>query len=310
MTYPKDWSTTAGIYLDIPEHIYHADRASVNNSALKRIGESPKQCRDYLDNPHKPTPPQSLGRLLHAMVLEPVTVNDKFYCVPQINPDTGGPARRNTKHWARCEGEAGDRQMISYPDWEKAGAIAREAMESPAWQWLLEGSQFEVTIVWQDSEAYRSALSEHLAAQEREDFVGWPTNLWCRGRIDIWKPYTEGAVIFADPKTAADPFEGPFSRAINNFGYHQQNAFYSDGGFANGVDVHAFVFPVIQSKRPYEVALYDLVPRAVDKGRRLYLKRLQLFATCVKNGEWPPLSNTLQPIDIPGYAYYDDEETL
>lgn len=318
-TFPDNWSTTPGIYDDIPAEVYHNDRSATSNSLLSVIDQSPNQYRWRLNQPGEPTPPQRLGGLAHAMILEPHTVKACYWRVPEHSP-TGAVQKRGSGKWwkEKWEPEAAGREMIMHSEWVRCAEMARVTQANDFWVWLLEGAVLERTYVWRDDEAFRAMVGQSIGGD-----AGKPSGMFLRCRMDIVRRH-QGALYYADVKTAKKPFPRYFQRALDGYDYDCQAAFYWDGGRASGEDPKEFYFPVIQSEAPFETDHpYEFDQDAgLESGRRTYLRRLDKLAQCLERDEWPSFNDgRIRPISVSPWKLsrhqvseewpeYDDEEEI
>ena len=61
---------------------------AISRSELWHIRESPQKFKYYKENPPEPTPSLLFGQVFHKMLLEPVTFDDEFVVVPEVNRRT------------------------------------------------------------------------------------------------------------------------------------------------------------------------------------------------------------------------------
>ncbi|MEU0871624.1 PD-(D/E)XK nuclease-like domain-containing protein [Nocardia brasiliensis] len=164
------------------------------------------------------------------------------------------------------------------------------------------------------ADAARSHPRLGIALRRGEpELSGWwrdvETGIECRVRPDIvYRPHGDrGPALAVDLKTSttADPDE--FARSVVKFGYDQQHDWIVDGLAAHGIET-ACVFLVVSKQPPYLVSAVELVPAAVDRGRRLNRKARALFRRCVDTGEWPGHSPEIHQIDLPTWAYREDDQ--
>ena len=90
----------------------------------------------------------------------------------------------------------------------------------------------------------------------------------CKARFDM----LQNDVII-DLKTCRDASPSGFKKAIRNFSYHQQAAFYLDG-----IKAHKFYFVFIEKKEPYDIVIIDFI--SLEDGRKAYkagIKNINTF---------------------------------
>lgn len=89
-------------------------------------------------------------------------------------------------------------------------------------------------------------------------------------------------------KKTQDARAEAFSRAIDNYRYHVQDAFYSDVfGWATGKELVSFRFLAVEQELPHACKVYMLDETSRQEGRRLYREALNTYAHCLQTGQWP-----------------------
>ena len=140
---------------------------------------------------------------------------------------------------------------------------------------LLDGEAKEVSVLWTDP------------------FSGLP----CKARPDI----LPGKSVVADIKKTRDASESHFQRAILQFGYHRQAAFYLDGiekATKERFDIFAFI--VVESNPPYRTEVYTLSPEFIEHGRNEYQFLINIENRCRAANHWPNYtSNEVTEIGLP-----------
>jgi hypothetical protein len=146
---------------------------------------------------------------------------------------------------------------------------------------LAEGSgQPEQSLFWQDR----------------------PTGVWRRARLD-WMPYGNGGrLIVPDYKTAVSAAPSAIEKAMQNYGYHQQAAWYLDGVKALGGGDAAFVFIVQEKTPPYLVTVVELDAITLRIGRDRNRQAIDLYRQCVTEDQWPGYTDSIELISLPAWA--------
>ena len=125
------------------------------------------------------------------------------------------------------------------------------------------------------------------------------TGILKRCRIDRMH---EGGNAITDIKTTVDARYGEFQKAIANYGYHVQGAYYLDICNELGMEKECFVILALEKEPPYAVACYQLSTDAIETGRKLYRKWLETLAECIEQDEWPGYPEKFNVIDLPAWA--------
>ena len=220
-----------------------------------------------------------LGRAFHCRVLEPHLYGSEFAVMPHFQGRGSTAAKEG---WlAGAEG----RTVIRHEDSIRVDAMAR-AIErkreklsgTVAGRILDDDCQREISAYWIDP----------------------ATGVLCRSRMDIFAPGLSGGVI-GDLKSCLDASPEAFQRSIMRWRYHVQAAYYIDGCAALGIRIKSFVLFAVESRPPFEVAIYRLSPETIDIGRKEYRKDLAKYASHIESGEWPGYPDTVETITLPDW---------
>ena len=273
-----------GIVRSLPIDVYHSDRTAISNTGLNDIGRSPLHFHKLHLDPRRPPPedkPSHLhGNLCHCATLEPDEF-DKRYKVGPIN----------------------DKRLVAWKEWERE---TRKIIGNGVT--LITPEQREVALA--QAESIRSnpdvaALMSDGQAEVSAYWVDPVTGVRCRCRPDFRAATGKRgrASILLDVKTygTSDPEE--FRRQVERMEYHQQAAYYTDGyAVASQQPVVAFVFIAVEDKYPFLSSAVMLDDDSLEAGRRLYRKRLDRYATCLRENVWPGYSNTIELIRLSNWT--------
>ena len=260
-----------GIYQNIPNEAYHAG-PGISKSGLWTIHSStPAHYR--FPPPREEKAHFTFGEAAHLAILEP----DEFE-----NTVFRGPDDRRGNKWKDAVEYCGidGKLLLAASDYDAALAI-RDAVHADAWiNSIVTGGErmVEASGYWVDEE----------------------TGVLCRCRPDLYR--TDLGVIL-DVKTTRDAGPKDFAKSVVNYGYHGQEAFYTDGMRALGQQVDAFVFLAFEKESPYAKAVYELPPSIVEEGRAIIRKSLDTYADCVKRNAWPAYGDGVQELQFPRWAY-------
>ena len=254
---------------DLSNERYHAS-AGVSNSGLKLIAESTPAhyfaaYRDP-DRVRKTTRPQMIGTAIHAAALEPAAFAGEYIVSPYPDRRAAG-----FKAWSGAQSK-----IILTPDeaHNVAGMHASLQGHSRVRRLLSAPGQFEFSIYAIDPQ----------------------TGQLCKVRFD--RLLSNGWAL--DLKKCQDASPEGAAKAIANYGYFQQHAFYNDVyEWAMGATLEGFVFVFIEEEPPHAIGVYVIDPEDVDRGRRQYRAALDLFAECSDSNHWPAYPETPQQISLP-----------
>jgi hypothetical protein len=272
--------TGNGVFGDLPDEIYHADRSSLSFSGAKLLlpPSCPAKFRETMDNPPKPKPQYTFGHAVHALVL------GKGAEILEVDaPDW----RSKSAQEARAQACNGIAPMLTHEL-----EIARE-MEQAVRQHPTAGPLFAA-----------EGLAEH--SLYTDDPV---TGIRLRGRVD-WLTTIDGQLWIVDLKTSDTADPESFARKGAGYMYHGQHAWYEDLVKAVKLsDAPRFVDVVVEKTRPYVVTVVEFDAESVDEGRRQNRRAIDLYAECVRTDTWPDYGPGIHPISVPAWAF-DDEMVI
>jgi hypothetical protein len=220
-----------------------------------------------------------IGTAGHFLILEPALF-DKLVAV--IDADN-----YQTKLAKKARDAAYDAGLTPILERERDDLLAmRHAlMQDETARHAFTDGQVEKSLVWQDKE----------------------TGVWCKCRPDFLPDHTR---YMTDYKTATTANPDKFSKAIHEYGYHIQAAWYLDGVEAVlGERPKRFCFIVQSKEAPYIVTPCWIDDASLEMGAAYCRKARELFATCLLAGEWPSYTaGRSVTVGLPPYAVKDFEE--
>jgi hypothetical protein len=265
-----------GLHAGVPEDVYHQRVLGVaSKHALDLVLRAPAVYRAWIDGllDDADRPALAFGRALHCAVLEPERF-DREYAVEPPWGDCRKTANRERRDGWRAE-HAG-KTFLPADDGARIRSMRTAVREHPAGPFFVEGVP-EVTLRWEDED----------------------TGLVCKARADWWDRRTRRAI---DVKTTDDARPFAFARAIEVFGYHVQDGFYTEGFEALGEPIHSFLFVVVEKAPPFLVRCYELDAEDVRAGRAKAREGLRTLADCIAHDDWPGYPEDIQTISRPRWA--------
>jgi len=264
---------------DLPAEEYHSMTDYVSNSMESMFLESPREYQSqFIDKTTVKETSDAMrwGTALHALLLEPELIDSVAVRVPDSVLNDKG--HRRGKPWTDWKAQQSpDVFLWTGDEWEHLVAAVETIRRHPKASVLLsEPDAVEQSIFWLDEK----------------------TGLKRKCRIDVRK----GRFI-GDVKTSADVTDRAFSRSVNDFGYHRQGTFYSDGVKAAGlIEDPEFILIPVTKKPPF-----ICYPRTIDVVSQ-QVARLQIdtglkeLAACYDTGDWRlPGEDDLPTIGLPLY---------
>lgn len=254
---------TPGIHSMPAEEYFKAD--GISKSGLDLIDISP---RHYRYAKREETEALFMGTLLHRQLLEPETLENSVH----IKPEGMSFATREGKAWRAAHD---DKPIIEEGSLTNAINAAKAIHAHPIARRLLKNAEPEKSLFGIDSHGtLRKCRLDALCA----------------------------GTLIPDVKTTQDARPDAFSRAIWDYRYHVQAAYYIDLCNMVGIEKTAMAFIVVEPKPPYCVAVYFLDDEAVEIGRQQYQANIQTYRNCLATDTWPGYSDEAQPIGLPAWA--------
>lgn len=259
---------------DLPDTAYHADRESLSSSGARMLlpPSTPAKFRYRMDSPPEHRDVFDFGHVAHSLVLGVGS--------PTVIVEADSWRSKAAQQQKQDAYDAGHVPILA-ADYRRADALAEAVHDHPVAGILLSpGGRAETSIYWDDAE----------------------TGVRLRARPD-WLTDVGGRPVVVDFKTAQSAAPTEFERKAGTFGYAFQQAFYLDGVKACGLaDDAAFVFIVAEKEPPYEVAVYEYDPEAVEFARKQVRQAIDLYARCVEADEWPGYTDDgIRTISLPGW---------
>jgi hypothetical protein len=210
------------------------------------------------------------GRVKHLAVLEPQKLETEVAVFP---------GRRAGKKWEEFELANAHREIVTETEWNEVQAVASAVRAHPLARQLLSVGQPEVSIEWE---------ADGLKAKSRLDWLA-PTHA-------------------ADLKFTKDSSPTGFPREFVRYDMAGQSGFYSDAvKFKTGQDLPYFIIAA-ESVAPFAVTVFRVPPDVVDLGRATYRRYLRQLEWCREKNEWAPYSESEVLLQLPSYAFSQEEE--
>jgi hypothetical protein len=279
--------TEPGVY-EIPEDDYHRDPVkggSLSYSGAKKLlAEGGPELYAYeREHPPEPSKEMELGTAAHKLVLG----------VGQVLHEVKADNWRGKKAQDEADAERAKGKLpLLTKELATVNAMAARLREHKrASQLLSQPGRPEMSAFWTDP-AYE---------------------IWWRCRWDYMpEPDPRYRPIIADYKTTTAGGAAPakFAKAVADFRYYMQAYVYSAGYVAMFGDRIAAPpgYALIAQERtpPYRVAVYELDPAALRKGREDAERAMEIYRDCTESAIWPGYSPEIELLDLPYWAYRED----
>lgn len=268
--------TEPGVYPCLPAEDYHAQTHALSSSGARKLlaPSCPALFRHEQLNPPGPKKVFEIGTAAHRIVF----------------------------------GDGPEIVQVDHPIWN-TNAIKAEVSEiREAGKIPLKAAEYEQVHAMAEKlreDETAAALFNPLAGRAEQSLF-WtdePTGTLLRSRLD-WLPFPTGRrMILGDYKTAAKVDFDSIEKAVNEHGYHQQDAWYRTAVQALGLaDDVTFVFIFQMKDPPYLVTPVELRSVTVDVGHYLNRDAINLFAECTASGRWPGFTEGIAYLGLPPWA--------
>ncbi|MET7795740.1 PD-(D/E)XK nuclease-like domain-containing protein [Streptomyces decoyicus] len=253
----EETAVVPGVY-DIDAELYHSDPipgGSLSSTGARKLAtECPAKFRYWLDHPEPTKSTFELGTAAHKLVLDD---GPELVLVDAVRWDTN--AIKAEVAAIRAEGKI---------------PLKRDALE-----------QVHAMTAALRANSEAAELLDPASGVAEQSLFWEDRGIWRRSRLDWLR--NEGQIV--DYKTTKSANPDDLGRMFHDWGYHQQQEFYIDGGLAlDLIDPELPMQFVIQEKDPpYLVVVTTCDPTARGIGRHLNERALYTYAHCRETGEWP-----------------------
>jgi len=210
------------------------------------------------------SPSLTLGSAVHKLVLEPENFNDDFI----IEDFEGADLNKHTKLYKEAKTKwldsVGDREVLSKDLFEQVTLMARNVK-------AIAGG------LLQNGVAERAFFSEF-------------DNVPVKCKADY---YIESAGVVIDLKTTKSIKD--FKKAVLEYGYGTQSAFYTDVISSLGYKADRFVFILVETTKPYMVSVQEMEFVGIEEGRAIYSELLETWKSYKKDNVVNVIKTTSYP---------------
>lgn len=263
----RDKITAPGVY-DMPSDQYHSDPCDSpslgSTGARELVNGCPASFRFKSDNPEVKEE-FDIGNATHLLVLEPDIFKRKVAVIEGVDKK-GNPSKGYMSQDAKDKRDAARAAGLIplLPEqMEQIEGMRASLAADPIARFAFRETEIERSMFWRDPDY----------------------GFWGKTRPDA---LPKNLTYLVDLKTtiSADPKD--FEKAVYNFGYAQQAAWYLDGVHqVMGVKPERFAFVVVSKTPPYLVTTCWLRSDAIAWGRTLNRRARSIFAWCLKHDRWP-----------------------
>lgn len=272
-----------GAQHSLTNEAHHADE-SIGSSGLKLIGQSPLHYWQAYINPKRerkePTAAMKTGTAWHCAFFEPEEFARNYLAIPE-----GLDRRTKEGKQLFADLEATGKIPLAYDEYQRIVEMAKTANSHPESKRIfgIKGGMAEVSMFALDDTGVRCKI--------RPDYCIPPCD-----------EFPNGLVI--DGKTGEDMSPDGFSKYAMKWNLALQAAFYADvfQQIYETPEPPVFMWCGQEKEAPYATAYYKASSDVLDYGRMQYRPLLEIYAKCVKAGEWPGYDQSVKEFELPTWA--------
>lgn len=261
------------IHTDMTDKEY-ADLGGLRASWLKVLhGGTPAHLHHKINHGDEDSDALRVGRALHTRVLQPHRYDSDWAVAPECD-------RRTTagkQAWAAFEAMC-----------RENGKGVLTAGDAAAIDGIVNGIATTTASTVLE-------MCEHREIVCTGEINGVP----CKARIDA----CSSSGMLVDVKTCQSASERAFTRAIVDYGYLLQLAFYRRLMGQNGMLRGPTVLIACEKARPHAVALYALRDEDIERMDNLIDALVDLYAECAESNRWPAYPRTVRELAMPEWAF-------
>lgn len=265
-----------GIYTreQLSNEQYHASEG-ISKSGLDLIDRSPAH---FKAKAFESTRAMEIGTAIHTAILEP-EIYSKEYAVIDCED------RRSAIYKSACKERASSNVLTQAEGDKVSGMFDAVYSHKPARAIMDAPGRNELSVYAKDPE----------------------TGVLVKCRFDRLLDFG----IAADLKKTQDARPDAFTRAIDNYRYYVQAAFYMDVyKWATGETLSAFNIIAIEEAAPHGCRVYQIDELSIEFGRLAYRSALNTYADCLAADKWPGYTEEVQEIGISNWLVSKIEDSL
>jgi exodeoxyribonuclease VIII len=264
---------------DLSNEDYHSRKEFISRSALMDFDKSPYTYWAKHLNPDRPkkdaTSSMILGSAFHTLALEPKLFDDQYIMkpAPMLLKDVGREAYNIYKNAVEYIETCG-KIVLSTDEYNNLGFMLLKLQANKDAMHLIRDAHIENSFFWKD---------EH-------------SGLLLKARPDILHDN-----MIVDLKTTSNASPRHFQREMVDYGYHIQFAMIRDAvEIIEGRRINNCINIVIETKYPYNMAIYIIDEFALDEGQLKYKQLCLDLKNAIEENDFKDYG--IQTIGLPKWA--------
>lgn len=232
------------------------------------------------------------GSVVHALLLEPEEFESTYKVMPDFKNDENNVDSK------------GNRSRSAATTWcKKQVEYFKQGAEN-------EGYSVVSEAMFRDCQRMRRAVQANDCARmwmeisdKEQSLLGQIADIPCKGRVDL---INDHAILDVKSTDSADQYD--FGRRCAQLHYVMKMAMYQELARLEDGKTRNCYFIVVESKAPFDVAVYEIPDDALIDGLDKVKRTLKKYADAKLSGVWPGVSGGVdpQPLFIPNWAMPED----
>lgn len=262
--------TTPGLYLRIPEEVYHADENSLSSTGVRQLVKAGGPAKHRF-GVRAESDAFDIGIAAHTLLLGAGAGIEEVFAETWQTKDAKD---------ARAKARAAGKVPLLTKQAKAVRAMVDAALAQPEVAELLTGGASEISAYAMDPATW----------------------LMLRARFDHVHITADRHVTVGDYKTTRSAAPKPFAKSAAEYGYFVQEAHYRRVLAELGFVVDRFVFVAQEKTEPYLTCLHEYGPAEVAEGDRIVSAGIELWDQCRQADDWPGYGNQTYRMHLPAWA--------
>jgi hypothetical protein len=252
----------------------YEQKEGFRQSWFNYLADYPKSLRWHLDHradDDEDTNATIIGNAVDVCLTTPEQFELKYTAGPNL--------KRNTKEgknkWEEFLFTNPGKILLKSDDYLAVTQMVESIKNCHTASALLEGARPQLVICWTDES----------------------TKIKCKARIDGWNDKLKTGFDIKTTRSVR-----MFRKALEDYGYHRQAAWYLEALSQAGVNPEHFCFVAVDKTPPYGVMVFRLSDRDVQLAKLSCHQLLATYQECVANNVWPGYPDEMQDIELTDWA--------
>lgn len=260
---------------------YHTDYSRLSPSMLSVLAKSPEEFHArFIAKTMKTEPTEAMvfGTLLHTLIMEPETVDERFIVASKVDRRT----KEGKAAWSEFLSKADGREIVSEDVFDECTKAADAVLQHDQVAKLLgRKADIETPLPWELLEVPMKCRPDAVYHDLR---------------------------LIVDYKTTEDASPKEFARSVHKYGYDRQAWAYREAVFQITGEMYRFLFVCVNKTEPYTAAVYELGPSEMLGGEASGCALVRDYKRRVETNDWKSSwTRGVYRLELPRYLKRDIE---